>query len=496
MSVFDHFRRDRRGNVAVIFGLAAIPILAATGIAVDYGRASMAHARLADVLDAAVLAVGSKPAMDDAAARTMVTNWVDAQLGESGTISSWQIDSFAQDNGKITVTASAEVPTTLTKLIGTDTMPVSVLSEAIRSVNKLEVALVLDTTDSMNQPSTKIAALKAAAKSLVAKITKDPLANVKISVVPYGANVNVGVANRKQPWISVPDDYVYQGPQTCTKPITSETICDKSTSATTTTACTKYKDGVPYQTTCSSTKTTCTASHVVTYNPPKPGTCSTPSPVTYKWNGCVGSPKYPDNVRDDNASRVYPGFLFGSTSGDFKRCPTQFTPLTSTVSTVNSAIDAMSTANIDQTFIPAGLAWGFNAISPAAPITDAAAYDTTGRNLNPTKAIVLMTDGLNTAKVDSSGKHVASTNADGSPNSTQGNTYTAELCANIKAKNIQLYTVAYDLPNTVTGAADAKAVLRACATNADNFFDAADSTALLAAFGQIAEDMNNLRLTR
>ncbi|SHE96046.1 Flp pilus assembly protein TadG [Kaistia soli DSM 19436] len=484
MSVLDLFRRDRRGNVAVIFGLAAIPILGATGVAIDYGRTTMAHARLADVLDAAVLAVGSKPTMTDAAAKTMVTAWVDAQLKENGTIDSWKLDSLTQDNGKITATASATVPTTLTKLIGFETMPVSVLSEAIRSVNKLEVALVLDTTDSMS--GSNIIALKTAAKNLVTKVTADPKADVKIAVVPYGANVNVGLSNRKQPWVSVADDYVKPA-GACTTTTTKQ-VCD---STTTKYSCTKYKDGVPYTATCSTT--TNTNCKTVPLDPP---TTSCPSPTTYVWNGCVGSPKYPDNVKDDNAARVYPGFLFSKNSGDDKRCPTQFTPLTSTVSTVNAAIDAMTTTNIDQTFMPAGLAWGFNVISAATPITDAAAYDTTGRNLNPTKAVVLMTDGLNTAKVDSTGKHVASTNADGSPNSTQGNTYTAELCANIKAKNIEVYTVSYDLPNTVNGATDAKAMLKACATSADNYFDAADSTALLAAFATIAEDMNNLRLTR
>ncbi|MCX5478794.1 pilus assembly protein [Kaistia geumhonensis] len=487
MSLLKLFRRDRRGNVAVIFGLAAIPVVAATGVAIDYGRTAMAHSHLADTLDAAVLAVGSKPTMTDAAATTLVNDWLSAKLTDDSTIKDWKIDSLTQKDGKVTVTASANVPTTLTNIIGVESMPISVLSEAIRSVNKLEVALVLDTTDSMS--GTKITALKTAAKSLVSKITADAKADVKIAVVPYGSTVNVGLANRSQPWVSVPADYSSTSTPTCTTQTTKK-VCDNTT---TTYSCTKYKDGVPYTATCSTTAST--NCRTVTLDPPVTS-CSTATTTNYKWNGCVGSPKYPDNVKDDNPARVYPGFVFSTTSGDYKRCPTQFTPLTSTVSTVNAAIDAMTTKDIDQTFLPAGLAWGFNVISAATPITDAAAYDTTGRNLNPTKAIVLMTDGLNTSKVDSAGKHVASNNSDGSPNSTQGNTYTAELCANIKAKNIELYTVAYALPDTVTGAATAKAMLQACATSANNYFDAQDATALLAAFGQIAEDMNNLRLTR
>ncbi len=477
MSVLQSFRRDRRGNVAVIFALAAIPILGATGVAIDYGRSAMAQARLTDILDAAVLAVGSKPAMADDAAKTMVTDWVNSQLGNSATIQNWQITSFTQASGKITVTASATVPTTITKLLGFDTMPISTLSEAIRSINKLEVALVLDTTSSMNNPSTKMSGLRTAATNLVTKITADPKADVKIAVIPYDNYVNIGVANRNQPWVRVPADY---STSSC---VTSATVCDTST--TTTTSCVKYNDGIPYTTTCSTS--TCTASHVVTYNPPK---CTT---TNYKFNGCLGSPAYPDNVRDDNPSRVYPGIMNAT-------CTSQLVPLTNDVTAVKAKITAL-TAVTAYTYLPSGLAWGFNALSPDVPLTEAAAYDSTGRNLNPTKALVLMTDGFNTVTRNTTtsitslnfGKHdqVASPKI-----ATQANTWTAELCTNIKAKNIKVYTVAYQVDNTLVGAPEAKAMLQACATDANSYFDATDSTALIAAFGQIAEDMNNLRLTR
>lgn len=479
----------------MIFGLAAIPVVAATGVAIDYGRTAMAHSHLADTLDSAVLAVGSKPAMTDAAATTLVNDWLSAKLADDATVKDWKIDSLTQKDGKVTVTASANVPTTLTNIIGVESMPISVLSEAIRSVNKLEIALVLDTTASMNQPSTKMTALKSAAKSLVSKVTADPKADVKIAVVPYGQYVNIGVANRNQPWVSVPADYTQPGTTTCPKAITSETICDQTT--TTKTTCTKFNDGVPYQTTCSTS--TCTKSHVVTYDPPKQPPCTTSNPTNYTFRGCVGSPNYPDNVRDDNPARVYPGYLNIS-------CGSQFTPLTKTVATVNSAIDVLTPSG--DTYIPSGLQWGFNVLSAATPITDAAAYDPTGRNLNPTKALVLMTDGLNTllrntttnTSSTSFGRHDKSpgTNAAGTGLNvaTQTNTWTSELCTNIKAKNIELYTVAYDLSDTISGAPEAKAMLKACATSADNYFDAKDATALLAAFATIAEDMNNLRLTR
>src|ERR1700730_672401 len=56
------FARDKRGNIAVIFALASIPLLAAVGCAVDYTMAARIKAKLQSAADAASvgsLAVGS-----------------------------------------------------------------------------------------------------------------------------------------------------------------------------------------------------------------------------------------------------------------------------------------------------------------------------------------------------------------------------------------------------------------------------------------------------
>src|SRR3954470_7027438 len=51
------FRRDQRGNIAMIFGLAALPILTSVGCAVDYTIATQMRTRLQAATDAA--SVGS-----------------------------------------------------------------------------------------------------------------------------------------------------------------------------------------------------------------------------------------------------------------------------------------------------------------------------------------------------------------------------------------------------------------------------------------------------
>src|SRR3954454_4194771 len=56
------FRTDRSGNVAVIFGIAAIPVFGLVGAAVDYSRAIGARTSMQVALDAAALIVAKEAA--------------------------------------------------------------------------------------------------------------------------------------------------------------------------------------------------------------------------------------------------------------------------------------------------------------------------------------------------------------------------------------------------------------------------------------------------
>ena len=53
---------DRSGNVAVIFGIAAIPVFGLVGAAVDYSRANSARTAMQVALDAAALTVAKEAA--------------------------------------------------------------------------------------------------------------------------------------------------------------------------------------------------------------------------------------------------------------------------------------------------------------------------------------------------------------------------------------------------------------------------------------------------
>ncbi len=354
---------------------------------------------------------------------------------------------------------------------------IEVKSEVVRGQDQtLELAMVLDTTGSMD--GTKIATLKTAATSLVTKVLAgNTKGEAKIGVVPFANYVNMGVASRYETWANVEADSSVP----TTKSVTTTPSCVKSTTCTGTQdySCPTTNDGVVTPKTCTK-KTGCTD---VKYDPcPGPETKLVTTYATRTFSGCYGSPPYPQNVRDSDLARKYPGMMNTT-------CAAQVTPLNYNVTTLKNAISGL-TAN-GYTYIPAGLAWGFNMLSPQTPITDAAAYDTAGPNRKPRKVLLLMTDGANTRLMNTSTGDHNKAPASGA-RAVQADTWTKELCDNIKAQKIEIYSVAFDIGSDTI----ARDLVKNCATDAEHFYDAADSAALIAAFDAIAASLQALHLSK
>src|SRR5580704_18215674 len=75
ISILFQIAERRDGAVAVIFGLAAIPIIIAAGMAIDTARAYMVKTRLGAALDAAALAVGSENTQNSTQLTTDLQNY-------------------------------------------------------------------------------------------------------------------------------------------------------------------------------------------------------------------------------------------------------------------------------------------------------------------------------------------------------------------------------------------------------------------------------------
>ena len=481
------FCKSRRGNVAVLFALFVFPLLLGAGIGLDLMRASQVRGHLAEAADSGLLAAARAKMLDSSltdeqakaiARKYFDNNYKSAQASIS--ISTFNFVSVKSgDTTTYKLTATGKVDTTLLKLAGRDYLPININSEAaVAPPRALEVVMVLDNTQSMF--GTRIDALKVAAKDLVNKVMKDTDNQTKLGIVPFGEYVNIGTSRRNETWLDVPSNYsnswtncwntypdrvqtgtewVDEVEQYNCRQVNSHCWTDGRRHSCQKTECDErtvsverpvYDDGDPVQ------------------------QCHNGS-TDHEWHGCVGSRDYPKNTQDNGygmGNRI-PGLL------DIW-CGQEVTPLTTTKSTVISAIESMSVKGY--TYIPSGLSWGWRLLSNTAPFTEGETYANID-NDGGMKALILMTDGANT-RSSSYPKH------DGW-DVNDANTITSELCVAIKAKNIQVYTIAFEVTdNTI------KTLLENCATTTDDYFDATDAAALSEAFEGIANSLTELALTK
>ena len=164
------FRRDRRGNVAIIFTVAAIPLISAIGCAVDYSMATRMKAKLQSAADAASIAALSQKSPGFLAASVMTGNGtVAAGVTDATNVFNGNMDGITGYQNLVkdvavtktgiklaaSVTFTADVPTTFLKVINYSKLTVSGLSSSAATLPPyLDFYLTLDTSGSMGLAST------------------------------------------------------------------------------------------------------------------------------------------------------------------------------------------------------------------------------------------------------------------------------------------------------------------------------------------------------
>lgn len=186
--------KDQRGAAAYLAAAMVIPAIGIVGLSVDAGRGYLVRQRLSAAVDAGALAAGR--VLDGSAAATDATMYFRANIPNDymGASIPDPTVTVSDDRATVTVKATAQVPTTLTRVLGVEQFPVAVENRARRMMTGgLELALVLDTTGSMATDN-RIGKLRSAATTLVNILFGNQATSNKlwISVVPYTAEVNLG----------------------------------------------------------------------------------------------------------------------------------------------------------------------------------------------------------------------------------------------------------------------------------------------------------------
>ncbi len=221
------FAADRRGNFAILMGVALSVLATGAGFGVNTAQLFNAKSALQNALDAAVTSTArdlTTGVIREEDARVSIEAFLTAN--GSGPFAHKDVvvlDDVIVDRNAKTVDATATANVALAfPLFGADPVrPVGARTAAVYSDQKIEVAMMLDVTGSMD--GQKIRDLKRAANNAVDALlggqnARDP--RVRVSIVPYAQAVNVGAlasasvfreaksGTNLPPYIRAPESYV------------------------------------------------------------------------------------------------------------------------------------------------------------------------------------------------------------------------------------------------------------------------------------------------
>jgi Flp pilus assembly protein TadG len=535
--LLSRFWSDRSGNIALIFGLAVIPVLGAMGAAIDYSVGNASRTAMQASLDNTALMLSKEMPLSQSALNTNGWNIFTGNLGPSPVVipqGNLVIDSST--NNKLVLDVSGTYTMGLggvLKLVGLNTtFTVGAHSEVQWGNSRLRVALVLDNTGSMSQ-SNKIGALKTATTNLIAQLQAAATTNgdVYVSIVPFVKDVNVDSSNHNATWIDW-YDWEKSNPNvgSCSKSgVTTQSGCSSAgtcslttytTQSTCTSAGTCSISGHTTQSTCTSagkcsltqytTKTNC-QSHSGTWTLGVwTGATWTPASWTFdhsQWNGCVtdrgtspiltsgfnpGTAAGPDQDLSTPSTTAQPNPATAPDSTkypaeQYSLCPAQkVIPLTYDWSALNTAVNGMSPNG--STNQPIGVVLGWLSLVGGGPFPPAPAMDTTHYTYN--QYIILLSDGLNTQDRWQGDGSTTNTGVDSRMYYKPSGTATG-TCQNAKAAGIKIYAVQVN-----TGGDPLSTLMQNCASDPSMFFMLTSSSEIVATFQQIGTALANLHLSK
>lgn len=441
------FARDERGNVAMIFAVALVPLLGFVGAAIDYSRTTAARSSMKVALDSAALMVskdlGTNPTMSAAEVSAKATTYFNALYTSnlSGPITvTAKYTTNTKDGSTVTVNGSGSVDTNFMRMVGFPQMGITGGSTTTWGSTRMRIAMALDVTGSMGMGTGKLEAMQKAAKDLIDTLSKNSrmTEDVYISIIPFAQMVNVGSSNRNASWLK----WELYG------------------------SCNNWWGG-PYETQARCNNAGWSWNTLNRNN----------------WNGCVTDRDQPYDTTNDlptSSATRYSAFQYNA-------CPASILGMTSAYSssnikTLKDKIDDLTDNGGTNQSI--GMAWAWQTLQIGndpfpAPVKDS--------NYKYTDAIILLSDGQNTKN---------RWDGDGQRPSPEIDARQKILCDNIKAETVdgKRKTMIYTIQVNTDGGPDFE-VLKYCADQG-NFFATTTAAGIATAFNAIGNSLNALRVSR
>jgi len=505
-SLFQRFRHkgrgfltNERGSMAIFVAAGAIAFVGIAGLSVDAARGYLVQSRLSSALDAAGLAgarVMFAPNRDAEILKYFNANFPPGYLGS--TVTPPVPPPIVPGQTTLTLTASATIGTTLTEVLGFDSLTVSAASGVTRSTPSLDVVIAMDMSGSMAWNLgglTRLEHAVVAAKLMTDILYNDPnVIDLNIGLVPWSSKVNVtanGVAFNPAATVTVPvanftnpvtgaaQSNVYIANNSpvplLSPPPTAEPFDDDNGNG-------KHDASEDY---------TDVNGNGVYDN---------------SWHGCVFARHEDDSINNDADLDVGP--IFGVSGKDWPAwepvdgrgerdtgsscqmgpsfcvpCLAQgITPLQPTQTLIDVGIDALNNP-IGSTEMITGLAWAWRVLVPESPFTESPADPNNQR----IKAIVLLTDGAYSGWQNDAYKDAFRTAPEVI---TDAHDRLRALATRIKNSGVRIYTIQFTTTSGVTLMKDV------ASANFSPFYNAPATGAELGdVFRKIADDLVELHIS-
>lgn len=487
------FRSEATGNVAMLYAICLVPTIGAAGAAIDLGQAVVVRQRLGEALDSAALAVGTMPSLSDSQRLAKVQQFFDANypagaLGDTHTI---QVSTTEQT---VTLHASASVDTAFLGLLGIPSLTVANEVEVTRENKGMEIALVLDNTGSMAQ-SGKLTALKQASTDLVNILFagQENPQKVKISLVPFGMTVRLNTqAATAGGWMDTNGNALWARLHFNNNMHPYSVWNSMAVSSPKWAGCVEARPNGLEELDTPPTAADPNSRWVPFFQPDEPDSSAFSGySNSYLTDGVANGSTAQQRLM--NSAK----YATKNNNGPNTGCTMQsIQPLTNSKTTLLNQINGMQATGL--THIAIGAGWGWRTLSPGAPYTEGSQYG----DVNWQKAMVLMTDGINTVQGNNtaykstytaygylSEGRLGTTNANTAV--TNQDTRVGQVCTRMKQLGIRIYTILLMENDTTT-----VNMMRACATSPDLYFNSPSASQLQGVFQAIANDLSNLRISR
>jgi len=192
------FTKDTGGNVAMMFGVSLFALVGGLAVAIDLSNGFAAKQRLQNTTDAIAL-LAARDGIEDAGELEAAAQAYFDQAYPGANGQRIEVLNITRDGDRIDIETRNNIDTVFAPFLGRNDLDVSVKSSSTFAKQSLDVALVLDTTGSMQ--GAKLASLKTSATRLMDTLDGFDNDELRVSIIPFAQYVNVGRSQRNQPWV-------------------------------------------------------------------------------------------------------------------------------------------------------------------------------------------------------------------------------------------------------------------------------------------------------